>query len=123
MRPVKLQPVAHRVATWSADGTVLPGLNVVHAPGHTPGSAIVVISSGNDRAMLLGDVVHCAVELIEAAPDRVVWASDWPHPVSTTQPPNEADLVELLYRATHDDGERKRILVDNPAKLFGFAAS
>jgi predicted TIM-barrel fold metal-dependent hydrolase len=40
--------------------------------------------------------------------------------VSTSQPPNEADLVELLYRATHDDAERKRILVDNPAKLFGF---
>jgi predicted TIM-barrel fold metal-dependent hydrolase len=50
----------------------------------------------------------------------VIWASDWPHPVSTSQPPNEADLVELLYRATHDDAERKRILVDNPARLFGF---
>jgi len=69
------------------------------------------------------DVVPIMRTLIEAAPDRVVWASDWPHPVSTSQPPNEADLVELLYRATHDDAERKRILVDNPARLFGFAAS
>jgi predicted TIM-barrel fold metal-dependent hydrolase len=66
------------------------------------------------------DVVPIMRTLIEAAPDRVVWASDWPHPVSTAQPPNEADLVELLYRATNDDAERKRILVDNPAKLFGF---
>lgn len=66
------------------------------------------------------DVVPIMRALIEAAPDRVVWASDWPHPVSTTQPPSEADLVELLYRATHDDAERKRILVDNPARLFGF---
>ena len=40
--------------------------------------------------------------------------------VSASQPPNEADLIELLYRATHDDAERQRILVDNPAKLFGF---
>ena len=66
------------------------------------------------------DVIPIMRALIEAAPDRVVWASDWPHPVSTTQPPNEADLIELLYRATHDEAERKRILVDNPARLFGF---
>jgi 2-pyrone-4,6-dicarboxylate lactonase len=66
------------------------------------------------------DVIPIMRALIEAAPDRVIWASDWPHPVSTAQPPNEADLVELLYRATHDDAERRRILVDNPAKLFGF---
>ena len=67
------------------------------------------------------DVVPIMRALIEAAPDRVVWASDWPHPVSTSQPPNEADLVELLYRATNSDEERQRILVDNPAMLFGFA--
>jgi 2-pyrone-4,6-dicarboxylate lactonase len=66
------------------------------------------------------DVVPIMRALIEAAPDRVVWASDWPHPVPTSQPPNEADLVELLYRAMHDDAERRRILVDNPARLFGF---
>lgn len=69
------------------------------------------------------DILPIMRALIEAAPDRVVWASDWPHPVSTSQPPNEADLVELLYRATHDDAERRRILVDNPAKLFGFASA
>ena len=67
------------------------------------------------------DVIPIMRALIEAAPDRVVWASDWPHPVSTSQPPNEADLVELLYRATDGEEERQRILVDNPAKLFGFA--
>jgi 2-pyrone-4,6-dicarboxylate lactonase len=65
------------------------------------------------------DVIPIMRALIAAAPDRVVWASDWPHPVSTSQPPNEADLVELLFRAT-DAGERQKILVDNPARLFGF---
>jgi predicted TIM-barrel fold metal-dependent hydrolase len=65
------------------------------------------------------DVVPIMRALIEAAPDRVIWASDWPHPVSTTQPPNEADLVELLFRAT-DEGERQKILVENPARVFGF---
>jgi predicted TIM-barrel fold metal-dependent hydrolase len=66
------------------------------------------------------DVVPIMRALIEAAPERVIWASDWPHPVSTSRPPNEADLIELLYRATNNDEERRRILVDNPAKLFGF---
>ena len=65
------------------------------------------------------DVIPIMRALIEATPDRVIWASDWPHPVSTSQPPNEADLIELLYRAT-DEAERQRILVDSPAKLFGF---
>lgn len=66
------------------------------------------------------DVVPMARSLVEAAPDRVVWASDWPHPVSTKQPPNEGDLMELLYRIVPEPDLLQKILVDNPATLFGF---
>jgi predicted TIM-barrel fold metal-dependent hydrolase len=66
------------------------------------------------------DVLPIARAYIEAAPHRVIWASDWPHPVSKKQPPNDADLLELLYRYAPDRAERQRILVDNPATLFGF---
>jgi predicted TIM-barrel fold metal-dependent hydrolase len=66
------------------------------------------------------DVLPIARTLIEAAPDRCVWASDWPHPVSVKQPPNEGALADLLARIAPDPGERQRILVDNPARLFGF---
>jgi predicted TIM-barrel fold metal-dependent hydrolase len=66
------------------------------------------------------DVIPIARAYIEAAPDRCVWASDWPHPVSAVQPPNDADLLELLYRYAPDDAELEKILVTNPAKLFGF---
>jgi predicted TIM-barrel fold metal-dependent hydrolase len=66
------------------------------------------------------DVVPMARSLVEAAPDRVVWATDWPHPVSTKQPPNEGDLMELLYRIAPEPGLLQKILVDNPATLFGF---
>ena len=66
------------------------------------------------------DVVPIARACVETAPDRVIWGSDWPHPVSTRQPPNEADLLELLYRFAPDAATRKKILVDNPAAFFGF---
>lgn len=61
-----LSPIAERFAMWGADGPVLPGIDVLHAPGHTPGSAIVVVSDGTQRALLLGDAVHCPAELVEA---------------------------------------------------------
>lgn len=66
------------------------------------------------------DVIPPARALIEAAPERIVWGSDWPHPVSTRQPPNEADLLELLYRIAPEPALQQKILVDNPARLFGF---
>jgi 2-pyrone-4,6-dicarboxylate lactonase len=66
------------------------------------------------------DVIPVVRTYLEAAPDRVIWGSDWPHPVSAKQPPNEADLLEFLYRCVPDAQERRKVLVDNPAKLFGF---
>lgn len=61
----KLGPIADRIELWSTDGTILPGIDTMTAPGHTPGSTIVVLSSENERALLLGDVVHCPVELLD----------------------------------------------------------
>jgi glyoxylase-like metal-dependent hydrolase (beta-lactamase superfamily II) len=61
----RLDPIADRVETWDGDGPVLPGIDVRHAPGHTPGNTVMVLSSGSERAVLLGDVVHCPVELLE----------------------------------------------------------
>ena len=65
-------------------------------------------------------MIPIARALIEAAPDRVIWSTDWPHPVSVTQPPNDADLLELLFSYVPDAADRQRVLVDNPARLFGF---
>jgi glyoxylase-like metal-dependent hydrolase (beta-lactamase superfamily II) len=54
------------VRLWDRDFTLAPGVDLVAAPGHTPGSSMVFISSGNERAVLLGDAVHCPAELLEA---------------------------------------------------------
>lgn len=66
------------------------------------------------------DVVPIAHALIDAAPDRCVWGSDWPHPVSKQPPPNDADLLDLLHRYARSDDELRRILIDNPRRLFGY---
>jgi glyoxylase-like metal-dependent hydrolase (beta-lactamase superfamily II) len=63
--PDRLGPVLNRIETWEADSSILPGIDVRMAPGHTPGSSVVVISSGNERVMVLGDMVHCPLELMD----------------------------------------------------------
>jgi predicted TIM-barrel fold metal-dependent hydrolase len=69
------------------------------------------------------DMVPFAQAVIEAAPDRVIWGTDWPHG-NTFIPgrtPNEGDLLNLLALIAPDEAVRRRILVDNPARLFGFS--
>jgi glyoxylase-like metal-dependent hydrolase (beta-lactamase superfamily II) len=61
-----LNPVLERFETFDGDGPLLPGIDVLAAPGHTPGSTVVVLSSGTERAMLLGDAVHCPVQLLDS---------------------------------------------------------
>jgi glyoxylase-like metal-dependent hydrolase (beta-lactamase superfamily II) len=61
----RLGPVLDRVETWEGDCTLLPGIDVRLAPGHTPGSTVVVVSEGVHRAMLLGDIIHCPLELMD----------------------------------------------------------
>lgn len=66
------------------------------------------------------DVVPFARQLLDAAPDRAVWGTDWPHP-NVREMPDDGDLVDLL--AHYDDGDGatlQRLLVDNPARLYGF---
>jgi glyoxylase-like metal-dependent hydrolase (beta-lactamase superfamily II) len=64
VQPV-LAPIEQRLTTWDSSGPLVPGLDTMTAPGHTPGSTILVLSSGAARGLLLGDVVHCPVELID----------------------------------------------------------
>jgi glyoxylase-like metal-dependent hydrolase (beta-lactamase superfamily II) len=61
----KLSPVKPQLETLSGECVLAPGLNARPAPGHTPGSTIYILSGGTQRVLLLGDVVHSTVELIE----------------------------------------------------------
>ena len=59
--------------------------------------------------------------LVAHAPERVVWATNWPHPSATGELPDDLGLHILLDRWVPDPALRQRILVENPERLFGFA--
>lgn len=60
----RLRPCENRFETFD-QSPPLPGITTLHAPGHTPGSTIIVFSGGTERVMMLGDVTHCPVQLLE----------------------------------------------------------
>ncbi len=67
------------------------------------------------------DVGRLARALVRHAPERMLWASNWPHPSARKpQPPDDADLLDLLLDWAPGEGERRKILADNPAELYGF---
>ena len=65
------------------------------------------------------DVSALARALVAAHAERCVWASNWPHPNIEPPPPNPA-MLDLLLDWAPDEATRRRILVDNPARLYGF---
>ncbi|HUE47210.1 MAG TPA: amidohydrolase family protein [Aestuariivirgaceae bacterium] len=67
------------------------------------------------------DVGALAKDLIERAPERMLWASNWPHPSAQPDPPDDAMLLDVLGYWCPDEAVRNRILADNPARLYGFA--
>jgi D-galactarolactone isomerase len=66
------------------------------------------------------DAGAVAAAYVKAAPERMVWGSDWPHPSERDHKPDDARLFDLFARCAGDDGAFKRILVHNPAELYGF---
>ena len=80
--------------------------------------------SGADRVSRRGapylDAVPFARALCEAAPERVVWGTDWPHANVSPKVPNDGDLMDLLAEFAPDERTRRKLLVENPAALYGF---
>jgi len=66
------------------------------------------------------DTIDVARAWATQAPERVVWGSDWPHPTERTAKPDDAQLFDLLGRWVPDETARRRVLVDNPARLYDF---
>ncbi len=77
--------------------------------------------SGPERVSSAGapfhDAVPIAAALIDAASDRVLWGTDWPHP-NVREMPNDGHLVNLFAMACGDEAIRRKLLVDNPTRLY-----
>jgi 2-pyrone-4,6-dicarboxylate lactonase len=66
------------------------------------------------------DVKPLAEALIKAAPDRIMWGTDWPHPNKYVVNPNDGDLVDAFGDWVSDQGMRRKIMVDTPAAFYRF---
>jgi predicted TIM-barrel fold metal-dependent hydrolase len=66
------------------------------------------------------DALPFARALIEAAPGRILWGTDWPHPNVGKHMPNDGELVDLFARMAPEPELQRKILVENPARLYGF---
>ena len=67
------------------------------------------------------DVGALAKALVKAAPERMLWATNWPHPSSPADnKPDDAVLLDVMLDWVPDEANRRKMLVDNPARLYGF---
>ncbi len=78
--------------------------------------------SGAERLSQTGppydDVVPFGRELVERFPDRVLWGTDWPHPNMETHVPDDGALVDFIPRIAPNADFARRLLVDNPMRLY-----
>lgn len=67
------------------------------------------------------DAIPFAQELIALAPDRILWGTDFPHPNITRWMPNDGDLLDLVPWFAPEPALQRKILVENPSRLYRFA--
>jgi len=138
---VQLQTNGHELADLEPRLAALPGGLVIDHVGrfHDPvgvdhpsfKALLELVERGNCWVKLSGpytssledppfdDLLATAQALVNAAPERMLWASNWPHPGHHGEY-DDAMLLDLLLDWTEDETTRRHILADNPAELYGF---
>jgi 2-pyrone-4,6-dicarboxylate lactonase len=114
--------VDHMGRADATAGIETPGFqSLLHYVGN--GECWVKVSGAHrlcQRAPDYEDARRFHEALVRSNPDRLVWGSDWPHPRMESEMPDAGHLFELFHAWTPDEVTRQRILVANPAKLYGF---
>jgi 2-pyrone-4,6-dicarboxylate lactonase len=122
-RELKVQfTVAHMGMFLARDGVKQPGFQQLLDLLRNANRRCWVKFTGTYRMSVtkgFTDVDPMARALIETAPDRLIWGSDYPH-LSFADKVGSVELFNLLGRWAPDEATRRRILVDNPQQLFGF---
>jgi len=104
-------------------GTKHPAFSLIRRlidKGRTWVKLSVTYDNTKDGPPTYADVTKVAQAYVQAAPERMVWGSNWPHPNETNKP-DDALLFDLLARWAPNEATRHRILVENPEMLYGFA--
>jgi predicted TIM-barrel fold metal-dependent hydrolase len=113
--------IDHMGRVKSAGGLDQPGLKALlrmlkHDQAHVKISGSERLSSAGKRPF--DDAIPVAQAIVAAAPDRIVWGTDWPHPNVPNDMPDDGELVDLFSRIVEDPAMQRRILVDNPTRLY-----
>jgi predicted TIM-barrel fold metal-dependent hydrolase len=125
--------IDHFARARAKDGIKQPGFDVLLALVQS-GKAYVKLSATyriSDQPPHYPDAPPIAQALIAANPDRMVWGSNWPHPgrgktredIAPPHPSDDGAQINQLPTWASDPAIRKKILVDNPARLYGFPAA
>lgn len=133
----KIERLAERLDRLPTDSVIdhmghIPAHQSAHDPGFRQLLALLeagrtwVKLSGPNRVSSLGqapfeDVDAFVTELVSTREDRCLFGTDWPHVQLPGPIPNDGDLVDEFLRLVPDAATRRRILSDNPAKLYGFS--
>jgi predicted TIM-barrel fold metal-dependent hydrolase len=99
-----------------------PGVAIIRRlidKGRTWVKLSVTYDSSKDGPPSYADVSRIAQAYVKAAPERLVWGSNWPHP-SEPNKPDDAALFDLMAQWAPEEATRNRILVQNPEALYGF---
>ena len=106
-----------------AEGALGPGIDLLRRlldRGNTWVKLSGVYMRSRDGAPGYRDTFLLGQALVRHAPERLVWGSDWPHTTEPQGSVDDADLMDVLIAWCGDDAAFHRILVDNPARLYGF---
>jgi predicted TIM-barrel fold metal-dependent hydrolase len=115
--------IAHFAYQPASAGTKAPGFQALLELARRGNTWIKISGANRVSATDLppyDDVEPMARALIEAAPGRILWGTDWPHPNKYEANPNDGDLVDAFGEWVSDERTRRSILVDAPAAFYRF---
>lgn len=114
--------VDHMGRVRARDGLDAPAFRALLDLARMPGAWVKV--SGMDRIgdgrRPFGESIPFVRALTEALPERTLWGTDWPHPNVSGDMPDDGEVVDAFFEACPDDALRRQVLVENPARLYGF---
>jgi len=120
--PIVLDHMGHLPQPAGIDHPAFAIVRALLDKGRTWVKMSVTYDSSKDGPPGYADVNRVGAAYVKAAPERLVWGSNWPHP-SEPNKPDDAMLFDLLAQWAPDEATRNRILVANPEALYGFAKS